>query len=63
MSDLNKANEILDKSLNVRIILLPPCTVAAYQFVGENPEEQAGDVPTRTKSGHLRTLSRGNPNF
>ena len=44
MSDLNKANEILDKSLNVRIILLPPCTVAAYQFVGENPEEQAGDV-------------------
>ena len=44
MSYLNKANEILDKSLNVRIILLPPCTVAAYQFVGENPEEQAGDV-------------------
>lgn len=44
MSELNKANEILNKTLNVRILLLPPCTVAAYQFVGENPEEQAGDV-------------------
>lgn len=44
MSDLNKANDILNKSLNVRTLLLPPCTVAAYQFVGENPEEQAGDV-------------------
>lgn len=44
MSDLNKANEILDKSLNVRILFLPPCTVAACQMIGENPEEQAGDV-------------------
>lgn len=47
MSDLNKANETLDKSLNVRILLLPPCTVAAYRFVGANPEEAAGDVVSK----------------
>lgn len=44
MEDLNRAGEILDKSLPVRILHLPPCTVASYQFIGENPEETVGDV-------------------
>lgn len=29
---------------DVRIIHLPLCTVAAYHFIGENPEETVGDV-------------------
>jgi DNA-binding transcriptional MerR regulator/DNA gyrase inhibitor GyrI len=44
IENLNKANEVLDKLKNVRIVLLPPCTVAAYHFVGENPEETVGDA-------------------
>lgn len=47
MEELNKAGEILNKTLPVRLLRLPPFTVAAYQFIGENPEETAGDVVTR----------------
>jgi DNA-binding transcriptional MerR regulator len=41
MDDLNKANETLSTLKNVRIIHLPPCTVAASHYFGENPEENA----------------------
>ena len=44
MNELNNANEYLKKSFEVRPVLLPPFTVAAYQFIGENPETNAGDV-------------------
>ncbi|MHC1750892.1 MAG: effector binding domain-containing protein [Cellulosilyticaceae bacterium] len=44
MSDLNTANESLGKNINVRMVLLPPCTVASYHYVGENPEEIVGEV-------------------
>lgn len=44
MEELNKANEALGKLRSVRIVMLPPCTVASYHFVGENPEEVVGDV-------------------
>jgi DNA-binding transcriptional MerR regulator/DNA gyrase inhibitor GyrI len=44
MEELNKASEALGKLRNVRVVLLPPCTVASYHFVGENPEETVGDV-------------------
>ena len=44
VSELNRANEILSKANEVRIVLLPPFTVASYQYVGENPEEEVGDV-------------------
>lgn len=44
MEELNKANETLGKLRNVRVVLLPPCTVASYHFVGENPEETVGGV-------------------
>jgi len=44
MSELNKANESLSKLKDVRIIYLPPATVAASHYVGENPEDNAGAV-------------------
>lgn len=44
MEDLNKAGEVLDKSLPVRILRLPPCTVASCHYIGENPEERVGDI-------------------
>lgn len=47
MEDLNRAGEILDRTLPVRILHLPPCTVAAYHFIGENPEEAVGEVMNR----------------
>ena len=43
MNELNKANETLNKNLEVRMVLLPPCTVASYHYVGENPEEVVGN--------------------
>lgn len=42
MEDLNKASEDLSILKNVRIIQLPPCTVAASHYIGENPEDNAG---------------------
>lgn len=47
MEELNRAGEILDRSLQVRILLLPLCTVASYHYIGENPEEAVGEVMTR----------------
>lgn len=47
MEELNRAGEILDKSLSVRILRLPPCTVASCHYIGENPEEVVGEVMTR----------------
>jgi DNA-binding transcriptional MerR regulator len=49
MSDLIKANEKLNKLMDndVRIIHLPPYTVASYHFIGENPEETVGKVVSK----------------
>lgn len=44
MEDLNKASEELGKLKKARIVMLPPCTVASYHYIGENPEEAAGKV-------------------
>ena len=44
MTELNKADEILNKNLSPRIILLPPFTVASHHYIGENPEEYVGDA-------------------
>jgi len=46
MSDLNKAVEKLDKLTDktVRIIYLPPSDVAAYQYIGDEPEQHVGKV-------------------
>lgn len=42
MDDLNKANETLSTLKNVRILYLPPATVAASHYFGESPEHNAG---------------------
>ena len=47
MDQLNRANETLGKLRKVRIVMLPPCTVASYHFIGENPEETVGGVMDR----------------
>lgn len=47
MDSLNKANEALNKLKKVRIVMLPPCTVASYHYIGENPEETAGNIVDR----------------
>ena len=39
MDELNKANEAINKDLNVRIIMLPPFTVASNHVIGHDPEE------------------------
>ncbi len=38
------AKEMVEKGDCVRIVLLPPCTVASYQFEGDDPEETVGEV-------------------
>lgn len=37
--ETDRMQEMIKKADNVRYVLLPPYTVAAYQYVGENPEE------------------------
>ena len=46
MDEINKVSEIIGKlkPKDVRVIVLQPCTVASYHFIGENPEETVGDV-------------------
>lgn len=43
MSDLNQADQALGKLHDVRIIYLPPATVAASHFIGNEPEDVAGE--------------------
>jgi DNA-binding transcriptional MerR regulator len=46
MEDLNKASEQLSKltDRDVRIVYLPPATVAAFQYVGDEPEMHVNQV-------------------
>ncbi len=44
LSELDKANENLNKHLNVRIVMLPPFTVASNRVIGKDPEESVGDL-------------------
>ncbi len=41
MEEINNANKTLDKMKDVRIIYLPPMTVASSQYTGQNPEDTA----------------------
>ena len=41
MNELNEANKELSKLKNVKIIYLPPFTVAASHYIGISPEEEA----------------------
>lgn len=55
--NVSKANETLDRLKDVRIIMLPPFTVASYHFIGENPEETAGNAVDRfVREGRLYEL-------
>lgn len=42
MSELMKAGEVLEAKMDIRIVYLPPATVASYCCVRENPEDEAG---------------------
>lgn len=44
MENLSKANENQTEINNVRIIFIPPATVASSHFVGDEPEDVAGDL-------------------
>ena len=44
MKNLQKAEDNLQKLTDVRILYLPPATVASAHFVGENPEQQANSM-------------------
>ncbi len=41
MNDLSKAENVLNQRLEVRYIYLPPMTIAASQYIGPNPEDNA----------------------
>lgn len=43
MSELNKAEDVLSKNGSVRIVMLPPFTVASNHVIGKDPEETVGD--------------------
>lgn len=42
MSEINHAEKEQWRGLNVRIVMLPPMTVAAFHYIGENCEDHAG---------------------
>ncbi len=44
MDDLNQANANLARLKDVRIVYLPPCTVAASHYVGPEPEWHADAI-------------------
>jgi len=46
MGDLFKAAEVLNKLENVRVVYVPPMTVASIYFTGENSEERAWQAIT-----------------
>lgn len=47
MSEINQAEQEQWRKLNVRFILLPPMTVAAFHYVGPDPEEHVSDMTSR----------------
>lgn len=44
LSNINTAIKPLQMLKNVRIIHIPPCTVASSHYIGEDPEQHAGDM-------------------
>lgn len=44
MNEINEVSKPLEKKIDVRMVLLPPCSVASYHYIGENPEEVVGAV-------------------
>lgn len=44
MAQLIEANKVLEEKMDIRIIHIPPSKVAAFKYVGENPEEKAKEL-------------------
>ena len=69
MNDLKKAEQTLNKGMEVRYVYLPPMTVAAAQYTGPNPEDVAGKMlddfvkehELQKKMPGLRVLGFNNP--
>ncbi len=69
MEDLSRTQEALSKLKNVRILYLPPCTVAAAHYIGPDPEDHAGAmldafvdaVKLPEKKPDFRVLGFNNP--
>lgn len=61
MEDLTRASETLEKPRDIRIIYLPPMTVAACQETGENREEVVGAAITGFIKSH--GLAERKPDF
>jgi DNA-binding transcriptional MerR regulator/DNA gyrase inhibitor GyrI len=70
MEDLNKAKISLSKLTDVRIIYLPPATVASSHYVGKDPEDNSGylldqfvrDSKLYKKKPDLRLYGFNHPN-
>jgi len=43
MSELEKAEQVLETKMDIRFVYLPPATVAASHYIGKNPEDIAGE--------------------
>jgi len=43
MDELNNAKKVIESKMDIRIVYLPPATVVASQYTGENPEDISGD--------------------
>lgn len=44
MQELNQAEQVTNKMTDVRIVHLPAATVAAAHFIGDEPEDKAGEM-------------------
>lgn len=44
MNELHRTDSTRWKSLNVRYVMLPPMTVAAFHYIGPNPEDQVDSM-------------------
>ena len=54
MSEINQAEQEQWRRLNVRFLHLPPMTVAAFHYIGPDPEDHAGDMASRfVQESHL----------
>ena len=54
MSEINQAEQEQWRKLNVRFLQLPPMTVAAFHYVGPDPEDHVGDMASRfVQESHL----------
>ena len=47
LSEINQAEQEQWKRLNVRFIMLPPMTVAAFHYIGPDPEDHVGEMASR----------------